>query len=186
MPTTLAHRAIRPPAQRQVVSRPARAGRASCMRQRIQHTVTALVHTYSTRPAPWNRPPRRHSRHPSAEGNVSSSRRGISSPPLEGWHVVPGWLEISRNRTYFPLSSRAIKKSTAGVRPQTTSILYTLQFIITIQNPYHAIFLRVGRFFQWTFVIVQYRLPPMKNAVALCRHDRPGALNQSAAILIRA
>ena len=45
------------------------------------------------------RPPRRLRRHPSAEGNLLRSRCGLSSPPLEGWHEVPGWLETAELST---------------------------------------------------------------------------------------
>ena len=118
MRTVHAHRAIRLPAQRQVVSHPTRAGRASCMRQRILHTATALVHTYSTRPAPWNRPPRRHSRHPSAEGNFTPRRYVSSSPPLEGW-AQPGVVRDFKNTHLLPLVFASNKKVLRAYRPQT-------------------------------------------------------------------
>ena len=69
--------------------------------------------------------PSRKARHPSTEGNFALRRNVSSSPPLEGWHVVPGWLESPRNRTYSPLSSRAKrgdpvnKKALRAFRPQT-------------------------------------------------------------------
>ena len=59
-------------------------------------------------------------------------RRGVKFPSAEGWHVVPGWSESPRKRTYSPLSSRAKrgdpvnKKALRAYRPQTLSTLYTL------------------------------------------------------------
>ena len=51
--------------------------------------------------------------HPSAEGNLLRSRRGLSSPPLEGWHEVPGWLETAGLGTYSHLSSRGSETTVA-------------------------------------------------------------------------
>ena len=45
--------------------------------------------------------------HPSNGGELGTYRRGLKFPSAEGWHVVPGWSEISRIYTYSPLSSRA-------------------------------------------------------------------------------
>ena len=39
-------------------------------------------------------------------GTIATPSRN-QFPSAGGWHVVPGWLEITRNRTYSPLSSRA-------------------------------------------------------------------------------
>ena len=51
--------------------------------------------------ASGDEPPRHaDARHPSAEGNLLRSRCGLSSPPLEGWHEVPGWLESAGLGTY--------------------------------------------------------------------------------------
>ena len=74
---------MRPPARQQVVSHPPPAVRASCMRQRILHTATALVHTYSTRPAQWNRPPR-HFVPPLRRGELATYRCGAKFPSTEG------------------------------------------------------------------------------------------------------
>ena len=53
------------------------------MRQRTLHTVTALVHTYSTRPAPWNKPPR-HFVPPLRRGELATYRCGAKFPSTEG------------------------------------------------------------------------------------------------------
>ena len=114
---------MRPLVQQPVVSHPTRAGRASCMRQRIQHTVTAPAHTYSTRPAPWNRPPRA-SPTPPQRGTLLSFRRGISSPPLEGWRALHDGVvrEFKNTHFYSPLSSRTKHDGGWGAITTTTTL----------------------------------------------------------------
>ena len=75
---------MRPLVQQPVVSHPTRAGRASCMRQRTLHTVTAPAHTYSTRPAPWNR---RQVATPECQPHHQAPRKHS----LRGWKHDGGW-----------------------------------------------------------------------------------------------
>ena len=94
--------------------------------------TTGGTMTTMTTPALRATPPQRGTLARDGTYQVPLHWRGGRTPgPARrvAWVASPGWLESSRKRTYSPLSSRAKrgdpvnKKSTAGERPQTLSIL---------------------------------------------------------------